>query len=379
MNRQFDYIIAGAGGAGLSLLMRILDEPTLLRKKILLIDRGPKTANDRTWCFWEKGKGYFEETVYRRWDKLRVKHPKGNINLSMNGYSYKMIRSVDFYQHCFERIRNAGSRVQLVYGSVTEIKDDTGEVTVDGFTYQGGIVFSSILLAPPQLKPTQHYLLQHFRGWWIETAQDSFDPDTADLMDFRVPQEHGCTFVYVMPLSPKKALVEYTLFSEKELDSEQYDSGLKNYIQQNLGLDSYSIKEVENGVIPMTNYRFPGKQGKVIFLGTAGGQTKASTGYTFSNMQKHAAALVRGLVLNNPQLLAGSNSSRFLLYDSILLRVLKEAKMPGADVLFSIFKRNRASTVFRFLDNDSEWYEEAGIMIKAPWRVFTSAAIAEIM
>jgi hypothetical protein len=53
--------------------------------------------------------------------------------------------------------------------------------------------------------------------------------------------------------------------------------------------------------------------------------------------------------------------------------------MPGADVLFSIFKRNRASTVFRFLDNDSEWYEEAGIMIKAPWRVFTSAAIAEIM
>ncbi|MCU0403791.1 MAG: lycopene cyclase family protein [Chitinophagaceae bacterium] len=379
MNRQFDYIIAGAGGAGLSLLMRILDEPTLLRKKILLIDRGPKTANDRTWCFWEKGNGYFEETVYRRWDKLRVKHPKGNINLSMNGYSYKMIRSVDFYQHCFERIRNAGSRVQLVYGSVTEIKDDTGEVTVDGFTYQGGIVFSSILLAPPQLKPTQHYLLQHFRGWWIETAQDSFDPDTADLMDFRVPQEHGCTFVYVMPLSPKKALVEYTLFSEKELDSEQYDSGLKNYIQQNLGLDSYKISEVENGVIPMTNYRFPGKQGKVIFLGTAGGQTKASTGYTFSNMQKHAAALVRGLVLNNPQLLAGSNSSRFLLYDSILLRVLKEAKMPGADVLFSIFKRNRASTVFRFLDNDSEWYEEAGIMIKAPWRVFTSAAIAEIM
>ena len=53
MNR-FDYIVAGAGAAGLSLIVHMIESGAFSNKKILLIERHPKTKNDRTWCFWEE-------------------------------------------------------------------------------------------------------------------------------------------------------------------------------------------------------------------------------------------------------------------------------------------------------------------------------------
>ena len=54
---KYDFIIAGAGCAGLSLLYRILQEPALQNKSVLIIDKDTKNSNDRTWCFWEKNSG----------------------------------------------------------------------------------------------------------------------------------------------------------------------------------------------------------------------------------------------------------------------------------------------------------------------------------
>ncbi len=65
---HYDYIFAGAGAAGLSLLTRMIASGKFSDKKILLIDKAPKTSNDRTWCFWEKENSFFEEIVYRKWD-----------------------------------------------------------------------------------------------------------------------------------------------------------------------------------------------------------------------------------------------------------------------------------------------------------------------
>ena len=67
---SFNYIIAGAGCAGLSLLYRLLKEPLLNSMKILVIDKETKIQNDRTWCFWENQPGLFEPIVYHQWKKL---------------------------------------------------------------------------------------------------------------------------------------------------------------------------------------------------------------------------------------------------------------------------------------------------------------------
>ena len=61
----------------------------------------------------------------------------------------------------------------------------------------------------------------------MKLIDDYFNPAEAILMDFRVSQQHGATFVYTMPFSKKSALVEYTLFNEKLLQPAEYDEGLK--------------------------------------------------------------------------------------------------------------------------------------------------------
>jgi hypothetical protein len=66
---SYDYIIAGAGCAGLSLAYHI-SKSSLQNKSILLIDKASKTENDRTWCFWEKEPNLFENIVYRKWRKV---------------------------------------------------------------------------------------------------------------------------------------------------------------------------------------------------------------------------------------------------------------------------------------------------------------------
>ncbi len=376
MNQHYDYIIMGGGCAGLSLLVRILGEKELAQKKILLVDRQVKNLNDRTWCFWEKEPGYFESILHHQWNKLWVKHPRGDLDLRLSGYSYKLIRGIDFYKYCFKKI-NASKQVTLVYGEVTDIDAATGQVTVDGQQYQGTHLFSSILLEVPQLKPKDLYLLQHFKGWWLETESDVFDPQQADLMNFRTSQKHGCAFVYLLPVSPRRALVEYTLFTEKALEGEEYDEGLRDFIKNELQLNDYRITETEQGIIPMTTYKFAESKDRVVFIGTAGGQTKASTGYTFQFIQRQANAIVDKLKSGEPLANMAQTPGRFQFYDNVLLRVLYEKQYPGADVFFDIFRKNKADNVLSFLDNRSSFLQELGIMNATPQHKFIAAAIRQ--
>ena len=376
MTSQYDIIIIGAGCAGLSLLVRIVNDEKLSSKKILLLDKTFKNQNDRTWCFWEKKEGYFENIVYHQWNNLEVKHPAGELTLNASPYRYKMIRGLDFYKRCLGIIEKAPN-VTIVYDAVDTIDAEQGVVTCGERRFQATYLFSSILLQPPVLGKNDFYLLQHFMGWFIETDTDCFDPQTAQLMNFNVSQQQGCTFVYVLPVSRRKALIEYTLFSEEELPEKEYQQGLQQFITTQLGIQQYKIAEVENGVIPMTNLLFPQQEGRLFYIGTAGGQTKASTGYTFQFIQKQSAAIVEKLAAKEiPSVSAPPQ--RFNFYDSVLLRVLHERKMPGADVFYQIFQRNKASKVFRFLDNETNLWEELQIMNSARKKVFIPAVMQEL-
>ena len=108
-------------------------------------------------------------------------------------------------------------------------------------------------------------------------------------MDFDVPQEGSTRFMYVLPINSMEALVEYTVFSEELLDYSRYESGIKSYLDRK-GITSYTILRKEQGVIPMTCYPFTAHNSlNILNIGTNGGWTKASTGYTFNNCSKKQA------------------------------------------------------------------------------------------
>ncbi|MGQ0737580.1 MAG: lycopene cyclase family protein [Bacteroidota bacterium] len=377
---KYDYIIAGAGCAGLSLAMHMIQSGEFTDKKILITDKDDKQKNDRTWSFWETEPGLFEPIVFRRWKKTWFHGRDFSRLLELSPYEYKMIRGIDFYNYCFSVIRRHPN-FEIRHGEIKSITNENNQAALyfNNEKLTAEYIFNSILFEKPALREKEYYLLQHFKGWIIETANPVFNPDEATLMDFRVSQQHGTTFVYVKPFSSAKALVEYTLFSEQLLTPAEYEEGLKEYISNIIGTEQYIVTEEENGIIPMTNYKFPDVNGRVIHTGTAGGQTKASSGYTFRFIQKHSARIVENLVKRkNPFIAKPSGSRRFHFYDSTLLYILKDRQIPGDKIFTDLFRKNKPRQVLRFLDNESPLGDELKIISSLPILPFLKAALKQL-
>ena len=374
---KYDFIILGAGAAGLSLLMRIISSPHFSDKRFLLIDKEVKNMNDRTWCFWEDKKGFFEAVVYKKWGDISFHSSQFARDIDIRPYQYKMIRGIDFYEHCFNEISNHRN-VNIVYGEVRSVVTDKQKTTIyladKELHCSSAFIFNSIY-KPSELSHGSLQLLQHFKGWFIETAEPCFDSNKATLMDFRVHQEFGTSFAYVLPMSEKRALVEYTLFTESTLKTEQYDYELNDYIRRFLGLNAFSITEQEFGIIPMTNKKFEFFQNGMYNIGIAGGQTKASTGYTFQFIQKQAQAIIDCLIQSRPLTSIQTSPKRFQFYDNVLLELLVGKKLPGEEIFTRMFKRNPVSRIFKFLDNETSIIEELQLISTLQTVPFAKAAL----
>jgi len=378
---HYDYIFAGAGAAGLSLLTRMIASGKFSNKKILLVDKAPKTSNDRTWCFWEKEKSFFEEIVYRKWDQLKFESNSFSMPLDIASYQYKMIRGIDFYNYCFDIIKQEANII-IRYGEIRfeQINENKTTLYIDDaeLNTEKSIVFNSIPFVSSSGKNSLH-LLQHFKGWIIETNERKFDPGVATLMDFRVHQDHGASFVYVLPLDTNRALIEYTLFTEKLLPTEKYNNELRDYVSRFMQLRQYTIEEEEFGIIPMTNTRFPFYQNGIYNIGTAGGQTKASTGYTFQFIQKQSLLIVEHLERNQSLMDITSTHARFRFYDSVLLQLLVNKIPEGHEIFTRLFRCNKASAIFKFLDNETSLREELRIISSLQFAPFLKAAIQQFI
>lgn len=380
LHKHYHYIITGAGCAGSSLLIRMMQHPYFNNKNILVIDEELKNRNDRTWCFWEKDAGVFESIVHHQWQKVNFFSRSFSSTLNLAPYAYKLIQGDELYAFVREEARRHPN-IEWLYEKVLSVDNSRGAAVVEtlGNSFTADYVFNSILFNGIRTPPGVPALLQHFRGWFIETSLPSFDPLVATFMDFRVDQLHGTTFMYLMPTSANTALVEYTLFTESLLPMETYETALREYISNQLQIKEYRITHQEFGVIPMTSHRFPLNAGKVIYMGIAGGQAKGSSGYVFSFIQKRAEAVVAALVAGKaPTGNHSWNDNKFRLYDQVLLNVLCNRKMPGDEIFARIFQKVSSARVLRFLDNESGLLDDLQIMRSVPAGIFLPAALREM-
>lgn len=376
----YDYIISGMGCAGLSLAVHLSKSGFTKDKRILLIDREEKKINDRTWCFWETENGLFESIVYRSWNKAWFHgHTSYAKQLQLNPYQYKMIRGIDFYSYSLEQIQDDAA-FDIRFENIKSVRSENGFAFCETDTqiYKSKIIFNSILFGDLKKNPVKHYLLQHFTGWIIETETDVFDPDVPVLMDFRPDQKWGTAFVYVMPFSTRKALVEYTLFTESLLSRDAYHEGLSDYVRTHLNCNKWHIIEEEFGVIPMTNHSFNRIDDQIIHLGTAGGRTKPSSGYTFTFIQKDCKDILDSIRTFGHPFGIKKDKIRFKWYDSVLLNVLSTGKLPGHEVFTELFTHNPPERILRFLDNDTQLMEELRILLSLPQWPFLKAGIQEL-
>lgn len=377
-DKNWDFIICGGGMAGLSLAY-YLQNSQFNHASILIIEPQEKNKNDRTWAFWESKKGTFEDILYRKWDAVNFRDASNKIQkLDIGNYQYKLLRGIDFYNFTRTELSKS-SNIQFIKDSVISIEDNNEYATVKtttGEIYKANFVFDSTYKLKLNI-PKNHNLLQHFKGLVIRSEKAVFDPTLPEMMDFGVEQYNECRFMYVLPFDEYTAIVEYTLFTEKLLEEKEYDIELEKYISEKIQITDYQVIEEEFGIIPMSDEatnEFPSKH--VVRIGTAGGYTNPATGYTFQNTQKRLKALVEQLEkTGSPVIKTSWFQKRFFFYASVLLNVLEQKRLPAAEVFARLYERNSPAQIFKFLDGETNLWEEIKIMNSTKKLKFIAAVI----
>ena len=351
--KEFDYIIIGGGCAGLSLAYELEINGKLKDKTLAIIEPRKEYKRDKTWSFWKVFDHNFEDCVIKSWNNFTVNSWESSHEVTNKNFPYQSIDSGKFYEkinsklslnpnvNFFKNLNEINSKNSIIFNSVFEGKLDKSE------------------------------LWQHFQGVEIETTKDFFDDKIINLMDFNCDQRNNVHFFYTLPFSKNKALIETTWLSNLENQSlMHYDLQLENYIKNNLGIKNYKINFTEKGAIPLFYPSFK-NDNKNINIGSAGGMTRLSTGYTFLNIQEHSKYISKNI--DKIQKIKKFNlGKKYHFLDKVFLRVLKKHPEKMPKVFFDMFKAS-SNTVIKFLSNKSNIFEDINIISKMPKLIFIKA------
>jgi lycopene beta-cyclase len=375
LKHNYDYIIAGMGAAGLSLAMQ-LKASTVNFNKILLIDKDLKNKNDRTWCFWsKKNNEWFNPLIYKTWNQFEFKSKAYSSKLTLKPFTYNIIKGIDFYNYCISELKK-DARFEFKTEEIISISSEIDAANLKTLTntYTAKHIFNSAIRNFRKSK-TDNNLIQHFKGWLIETKENSFDGDCPVFMDFNTDQKSECRFFYILPFSKTQALIEYTVFSKSTIHNNEYDQNLSRYISDTLKLNDYQIIETEYGEIPMYESEFINTYGNnVTNIGTAGGFSKPSTGYTFYFIQKNTKKIIKSLE-KIQSINSFKQSNKYKLYDKVLLDVLSNNKVHSGQLFTSLFKKNKTNALLAFLNEESSMIEDLKILNSVPKLIFLKSMI----
>ena len=353
--KNYDYIIVGGGCSGLSLAYELEINNKFKDKTLAIIDPRENYDRDKTWSFWKVNDHNFEDCVIKSWKDFSINISNKTNYINCANTPYQSIDSGLFYKKIIDKLKKNKN--------INFLK------TIGGLNFNKSIIFNSLL----NVKPKKEDIWQHFGGIEIEVDKKVFDTEIMNLMDFNCDQKSSVHFFYTLPYSGNRALIETTWLSNMMDENEKnYDEQLKNYIKTNLNIKNYKILYKEKGKIPLF-YPNVVKKENEISIGTAGGMTRLSTGYTFLNIQDHSK-----YICNNFENITKAKNfeikKKYKYLDQIFLRVL--CKYPGRmpEIFFNMFTVNNEKVV-KFLSNKSNIIDDIHVIMKMPKMIFIKELI----
>ena len=348
--REFDYIIIGGGCAGLSLAYELEIHEKFKNKTLAIIEPRNDYIRDKTWSFWKVAAHNFEDCVKHSWSNFSVNIPNQTKYVQCDNSPYQSIDSGLFYEKIINTLKK-NTNINF-FKNINEISTENA------------FIFNSVT----NVSDSKNDLWQHFSGIEIETNKDVFDNQIFNLMDFDCEQRDSVHFFYTLPFSKKNALIETTWISDlNHPTNRDYSIQLEDYIKNKLKIIKYEIKFKETGAIPLFHPQNIKKINQME-IGTAGGMTRLSTGYTFMNIQSQSK-YIRENFENIQKVNNFKVNSKYKFLDNIFLKVLKKNSKKMPEIFFKMFNCS-PSTVINFLSNNSNIYEDFSIILKMPKLVF---------
>ncbi len=368
--KKYDYILAGGGCAGLSLVYHLLGS-SLRDSDILILEPTLGEVPNKTWCYWDTAAlPIHPETARFSWNSFYLQQGEQQHQHRLGNLSYYHLNSHDFYAHVLEKIKTFPN-VHFLKEEVSAIRCEENEVQVEtatSGTYRSNFVFDSRITKDYSYQNT---LNQVFIGLKIKSKIPVFDPRCMGLMDFDTPSSSGFDFIYTLPFSTQEALIEYTAYTNEAREEEALLDSLTNFLKQKYGALEYEITFQESGQIPMTSRVQTQTSGpRHVRIGTAAGWTKPSTGYTFAQIQENCNQLVTRLEQGTNQDLRFPRKLRFVFYDNILLSIAHHwpKRLPG--LFINLFSTSSPDLVFRFLAEKTSFWEEIQLLSRLKFGIF---------
>lgn len=400
--QKYDIAIVGGGLAGLSLASR-LAAPAFARWRVLLIEPRQTYSRDRTWSSWAVSEHAFSVARSARWQTWQVMRQLDHEDRTglartlpamtecAGAYAYEMVPADNFYRIAEERIARSPHVVVMRGTAVDDIRervDDKGRqriaIQMGRAEIDAGLVFDG---RPPTVLSKAAWM-QHFRGGEIETERAVFDTARATVMDFSVMTARDADagrvhFIYVLPVSPTRALIQDTFFvpAADTCADVDYAANISLYLKRRFGVTDYRVVYPEGGAIPMDPLlRPPTERARVLKIGTAGGMARASSGYAFFETQRACDAIAEALAriddIDQPFVLPRWRAGLSYWMDGVFLRVLRVHPALAPQIFANLFHRVPADALARFLAGVGSRSDVLRVMMACPKLPFIRAALS---
>tara|TARA_B100000886_G_scaffold274917_1_gene198840 strand:- start:919 stop:2001 length:1083 start_codon:yes stop_codon:yes gene_type:complete len=274
--------IIGLGPSGLAVNKILYGDSS---SEIIAFDNEDIHNRDNFFGFWlTDWMKPFENIVEKKWHEWTIGDKKINITHTSSDKPYCVISFKKWKNYCLDsknKLEIKNKKVIQYFSQQNYFKI----ITADNNEYYAEKIYDS-----RSVKEKKDELIQHFFGINISVADNTFNENKLTLMHF-TEEKNLLHFIYILPFSHNKALVESTVFSKEIFKISWYREKIINYLSLK-NISKFEEISTEKGIIPMFFVEEKRSSSPNIFnIGIRGGACKPSTGYAFSFLIKQIQLL----------------------------------------------------------------------------------------
>lgn len=371
--KPIDLAIIGGGCAGLALARDIArrNEGKQDGSKVIVFEPRTHYENDRTWCYWSLAGEADDPLVSRHWQAWQFSKDGEAVRQRSSQSRYCLVSGCDFYADAIATIQRSDSLDLKLGIEVKAIESCHGgfKVTTTVGDYLARRVVDT---RPPSMtQGIEAALYQAFEGVEIETDERIGDPEIASLMAQMHTDQNGFAFDYLLPLGPKRWLVEATLFSPDPGCGNDLSEKLQACLHRIIPDGDFRCLKREKGMIPM-GYRIPKSESHAgwVRAGTAGGAVRAASGYAYRRIQRWSQECARrftdsGEVLGHPE-----DSWARRKMDFIFLKVLRNEPERAPEIFIRLARGISADAMARFMMDRATVLDLLAVVLAVPKKPF---------
>ena len=185
----------------------------------------------------------FENIIEKKWYQWTIGNKNINIIHTSSDKPYCVISFKKWKNFCLETKNKLEIKNKKV-AKYFPIKNYFKVITDDNTEYYAEKIYDS-----RSTKEKKGELLQHFYGINITVPENTFNENELTLMYF-TGEKNLLHFMYILPFSHNKALVESTVFSKDVFNNSWYREKIYKYLNQK-NIIEFKEKGTEKGIIPM--------------------------------------------------------------------------------------------------------------------------------